>query len=91
MAGQIYDKNHRNCEVCMGAFSFILEQFFITQLEINGNKIQYDMFLTFSILKIYADIVIKNCLQRFMQYVPCYLANISENYKATNIIVTTAD
>ena len=62
MAGQIYDKNHRFCEVCMGAFSFILEQFFI-----NGNKIQYDMFLTFSFLQIYADIVIKKCLQQLTQ------------------------
>ena len=67
MAGQIYDKNHRNCEVCMGAFSFVLRHFFITQLEINGNKIQYDMFLTFSALKIYADIVIKKCLQQLTQ------------------------
>ena len=67
IAGQIYDKNHRNCEVCMGAFSFILEQFFITQLEINGNKIQCDMFLTFSALKIYADTVIKKCLQQLTQ------------------------
>ena len=52
-------------EIICGAFSFPFEQFFICSYK--SDKMQYDMFLNCSGLKIYADIVIKKCLQEFLQ------------------------